>query len=101
MPVGATGCLSGGDHGGERDEWLSEEYPIRRGPLQITHAPRRPERALERAPPRYSRYGMLRDEVPEGDKDWDIDAGDDPMEDYGITPPRGERREAAARKRRH
>ena len=44
---------------------------------------------------------MLRDKVPEGNPDWDIDGGDDPMEDYGITPPEGERQEAAARKRCH
>ena len=44
---------------------------------------------------------MLRDEVLEEDTDWNIDGGDDPMEDFGITPPRGERQEAAAWKRRH
>ena len=92
---------SGHNHGGEPDEWLSEEYHICRGPLRITDAPRRPERAPGPALPRYGRYGALRDKVPEGDPDWDIDAGDDPMENYGITPPRGERREAAARGRQH
>ena len=92
---------SGRDHGGEQDEWLSEECRIRRGPLRITDAPRRPGRAPEPAPPRYGWYGALRDEVPERDHDWDIDAGDDPMEDYGITPARGERREAVAWRRRH
>ena len=91
---------SGRDHGGERDEWLSEEYRIRRAPLRITDAPRCPERTPKPALPSYGRYGALRDEVPEGDQDWDIDAGDDPMEEYGITPPRGERRDAAARRRR-
>ena len=30
--------------------------------------------------------------------EWDIDRADeDPMEDFGITPPRGQRREAASR----
>ena len=89
------------DHSGERDEWLREEYRIRRGPLRITDAHRRPGRAIEPASPRYGWYGELRDEVLEGDHDWDIDAGDDPMEDYGITPPQGERRKAVAWRRRH
>ena len=85
------------DHGGDQHEWLSEEYRICRGPLHVTDVPRCPEPA----PLRHSRYGVLRDEVPEGDPDWDIHTGDDPMEDYGITPARGERRESAARKRPH
>ena len=33
---------------------------------------------------------------------WEIDGvNGDPMEDFGITPPRGERREAASRSRRY
>ena len=92
---------SGSDHGGEQDEWLSDEYRIRRGPLRIPDVPRRPDRASEPAPPRYGRYGALRDKIPEGDQDWNIDVGDVPMEDYGIPQPRGERQEAAARRRRH
>ena len=53
------------------------------------------------APPTYRCYGVLRDEVPEEDREWDLEGDDgDPMETFGITPPRGERRDAASRSRR-
>ena len=46
------------------------------------------------------RYGGLRDEVPGGDVDWDVGMGEEDLEEFGITPPRGVRREAAERSRR-
>ena len=93
---------SGRGSGGERDEWLSADYRRRRDPLRTPVHPKRPKRAPEPAPPAYGRYGALRDEVPEEDMEWDIDGADgDPMEDFGITPPRGERRGAASRSRRY
>ena len=37
----------------------------------------------------YGRYGPLRDEVPEEDTEWDLKGPNaDPMEDFGISPPR-------------
>ena len=46
------------------------------------------------------RYGGLRDEVPERDVEWDVGGGEEDLEEFGITPPRGVRREAAERSRR-
>ena len=46
------------------------------------------------------RYGGLRDEVPGEDVEWDVGGGEEDLEDFGITPPRGVRREAAERGRR-
>ena len=45
------------------------------------------------------RYGGLRDEVPGGDVEWDVGGGKEDLEEFGITPPRGVRREAAERSR--
>ena len=47
------------------------------------------------------RYGGLRDEVPGGDVEWDVGGGEKDLEEFGVTPPRGVRREAAERSRRH
>ena len=46
------------------------------------------------------RYGGLRDEVPGGDVEWHVGGGEEDLEEFGITPPRGVRREAAERRRR-
>ena len=46
------------------------------------------------------RYGGLRDEVRGGDVKWDVGGGEDDLEEFGITPPCGVRREAAERSRR-
>ena len=46
------------------------------------------------------RYGGLRDEVPRGDVEWDVGGGEEDLEEFGITPPRGVRREAAERNRK-
>ena len=46
------------------------------------------------------RYGGLRDEVPGGDVEWNIGGGEEDREEFGITLPRGVRREAAERSRR-
>ena len=35
------------------------------------------------------RYGGLRDEVPGGDVKWDVGGGEEDLEEFGITPPRG------------
>ena len=43
------------------------------------------------------RYGGLRDDFPEGDVEWDVGGGEEDLEEFGITPPRGVRREAAER----
>ena len=43
------------------------------------------------------RYGGLRDEVPGGDVEWDIGRGEEDLEEFGITPLRGVRWEAAER----
>ena len=46
--------------------------------------------APDPAPPAYGRYGALRGEVPEEDREWDIEDPDgDPLEDFEITPPQG------------
>ena len=46
------------------------------------------------------RYGGLRDEVPGGHVEWDVGGGEEDLEAFGITPPRGVRREAAERSQR-
>ena len=38
--------------------------------------------------------------VPGGDVEWDIGGGEEDLEEFGITPPRGVQREAAERSRR-
>ena len=43
------------------------------------------------------RYGGLKDEVPGGDVEWDFGGGEEDLEEFGITPPRGVQREAAER----
>ena len=43
------------------------------------------------------RYGGLRDEVPGEGAEWDAGGGEEDLEKFGITPPRGVRREAAER----
>ena len=45
------------------------------------------------------RYGGLRDEVPRGDVEWDVGGGEEDLEEFGITPPRGVRRGASERSR--
>ena len=57
-----------------------------------------PRHALEPAPLTESRYGALRDEVPEENIQGDIDRADAHfMEDFGITASRGERLQATSR----
>ena len=46
------------------------------------------------------RYGGLRDEAPGGDVDWDVGGGEEDLEEFSITPPRGVRQEAAECSRR-
>ena len=41
----------------------------------------------------------LRDEVPEGEVEWDVGGSEEDLEEFGITPPRGVRRGAAGRSR--
>ena len=41
--------------------------------------------------------GGLRDEVPGGDVESDLNRGEEDLEEFGISPPRGVRREAAER----
>ena len=83
-----------------RDEWLSAEYHNRRAPPRTPIRPRRPAPAHEPIPMVGGRYGGLRDEVPGGDVEWDVDGGEEDLEEFGITPPRGVRQEAAERSRR-
>ena len=73
--------------GGHRDEWRSvgSRGSGGRPPLHPS-APAAPQRSS-------GRYSGLGDEVPEADVLWDLEGdGGDPMEDFGITPPRGTRR---------
>ena len=91
--------------GGEewRYEWLRAEYHNRRAPPRTPVRPRRPAPAPEPIPMVGGRYGGLRDEVPGGDVEWDVGGGEDldlDLEEFGITSPRGVRREAAERSRR-
>ena len=83
-----------------RDEWLSAEYHNRRAPLRTPVRPRRPAPVQEPIPMAGGRYGGLRDEVPGGDVEWDVGGGEEDLEEFGITPPRGVRWEAAERSRR-
>ena len=88
--------------GGGRDEWQSADYHRGRDPLLTPVRPKRPKRAPEPAPPVVGRYGVLRDGVPSEDMEWDINrANGDPMRDLGVTPPQGERQEAASPSRLH
>ena len=74
----------------ERDDWLGADYRRRRDPLCTPVHSKRLRHAAEPAPGMYRRYGALRDEVPEEDMKWNIERpGGDPMEDFGISPPRG------------
>ena len=82
-----------------RDEWLSAEYHNRRAPQRTPVRPRRLAPAQEPIPMAGGRYGGLRDEVPRGDMEWDVGGGEEDVEEFGITPPRGVRREAAERSR--
>ena len=83
-----------------RAEWLRAEYHNRRAPPQAPVRPRRPAPAPEPIPMVGGRYGGLRDEVPGGDVEWNVGGGEEDLEEFGITPPRGVRREAAERSRR-
>ena len=83
-----------------RDEWLSAEYHNRRAPTRTPVRPRRPAPAQEPIPMAGGRYGGLIDEVPGRDVEWDVGGGEEDLEDFGITLPRGVRREAAERSRR-
>ena len=83
-----------------RDEWLRAEYHNRRAPPRTPARPRRPAPALESIPMAGGRYGGLRDEVPGGDVEWDVGGGEEDLEEFGISPPRGVQREAAERSRR-
>ena len=86
-----------------RDEWLRAEYHNRRAPPRTPVRPRRPAPAPEPVPMAGGRYGGLRDEVPGRDVEWDVGGGEDldlDLEEFGITPPRGVRLEAAERSRR-
>ena len=83
-----------------RDEWLSAECHNRRAPPRTPVRPRRPAPDQEPIPMAGGRYGGLRDEVPGGDVEWDVGGGEEDLEQFGTTPPRGVRREAAERSRR-
>ena len=85
---------------GWRDEWLSAEYHNRRAPPRTPVRPQRPAPVPEPIPMAGGRYGRLRDEVPGGDVEWDVGGGEDDLEEFGITPPRGVRQEDAERSRR-
>ena len=80
-----------------RDEWLRAEYHNRRAPPRTPVRPLRPAPAHEPIPMVGRRYGGLRDEVPGGDVEWNVGGGEEDLEEFGITPPRGVRREAAER----
>ena len=80
-----------------RDEWLSAEYHNRRAPPRTPVRPRSPAPAQDSIPMAGGRYGGLGDEVPRGDVEWDVGEGEEDLEDFGITPPRGVRREGAER----
>ena len=82
------------------DEWPSAQHHNSRAPPRTPVRPRRPAPAQEPIPMAGGRYGGLRDEVPEGDVQWDVSGGEEDLEEFGITPPRGVRREAAERSRR-
>ena len=83
-----------------RDEWLSAEYHNRRAPPHTPVRPRQPAPVPEPFPMVGGRYGGLRHEVPGGDVEWDVGGGEEDLEEFGIGPLRGVRREAAERSRR-
>ena len=83
-----------------RDEWLRAEYHNRRAPPRTPVRPQHPAPAHEPISMAGGRYGGLRDEVPGGDVEWDIGGGEEDLEEFSITLPRGVRREAAERSRR-
>ena len=80
-----------------RDETLIAEYHNRRAPQRTPVRPRRPAPAQEPIPMAGGRYGGLRDEVPGGDVEWDVGGGEEDLEEFGIIPLRGVRRESAER----
>ena len=80
-----------------RDEWLSAEYDNRRAPPRTAVRPRRPAPAQDPIRMAGGRYRGLRDWVSGGDVEWDVGGGAEDLEEFGITPPRGVRREAAER----
>ena len=82
------------------DEWLSAEYHNCCAPQRTPVRPRRPAPANEPIPMAGGRNGGLRDEVPGGDVEWDVGRGEEDLEEFGITPPRGVRRVTAERSRR-
>ena len=69
-------------------------------PTADTGTPPTPRTSPEPIPMAGGHYGGLRDEVFGGDVEWDIGGGEEDLEEFGITPPRGVRREAAERSRR-
>ena len=73
---------------------------VRSTTTAVLHRPRRPAPAQEPIPMAGGCYGGLRDEVPRGDVEWDVGGGEEDLEEFGITPPCGVRREAAERSRR-
>ena len=83
-----------------RDQWLSAEYHNCRAPLRTPVRPRRPAPVPEPIPTGGGRYGGLRDKVLEADVQWDVGGGEEDLEEFGITQPRGVRREAAESSRR-
>ena len=90
-------CTCGSD--GELDELLRADYKTSYGPLHSPPDSSRQGRAPEPAPSAYGPYGVLIDEAPDEDTELDIKRDDgDAMDDFGITPPRGERREGANRR---
>ena len=80
-----------------RDEWLRADHHNRRAPPRTPVRPPRPAPAPEPISMAGGRYGRLRDEVPGGDVDWDVDGGEEDPEEFGISPLRGVRREASER----
>ena len=83
-----------------RDEWLSAGYHNSRAPPRTPVRPGHPAPAHEPIPMAGRRYGGLGDEVPGGEVEWDVGGGEEDLEEFGITPPRGVQREAAERGRR-
>ena len=72
-----------------RDEWFSAEYHDRRAPPRTPVRPRRPAPAQEPIPMAGRRYGGLRDDVPGADVEWNVGRGEEDLEEFGITLPRG------------
>ena len=83
-----------------RDEWLRADHHNRRAPPRTPVRHRRPAPAPEPIPMAGGRYGGLRDEVLGGDVEWDVDGGEEDLEEFGISQPRGVRRAAPERSRR-